>query len=688
MNAHHMIRPEEFAQAMGISLRAAQAAMSGAKQGKKWHGHSLPVVELAGTRGGKSGYSLALQTDLLPSHLREKLGLDQDEAPVERPVQAPVKGWQIDKAVRRERILEPILSTAPKSRERAEAVARASIDHKLSENTLYRWLREYEAKGVVALVPKKPANAGKPRVKITRAWDNGCDLPDTVQDAIAAKLSATARGMILKNVSERKLVKACEAELRRLTKEAGSPVSGPRLGEVCRLNVKFARRFKEMEAARDFERNNKRFTDRHEFHVKRGLTARPMEALMGDVYTVDLTISEAISSPDGKTRLAGFEAFSTGKQKVKAWLIAWMDCSSGYMWATPVLTRGNQGISQRDVVNSLYEVVTCPWGGMPETFVIDNGGEYSFLSECIARFALMAEQSNLNVKRCKAYHPEGKARLEGAFGILKEAFLSHLPGYHGGNHLNPRLSGRGKPVAPYDRGPEQLLHDLKLAVSQYNGTIQYGDLKGLSPKAMLEQKAAQTGWQAAQIDPADPIMFDLVFSDEVRRDVLQGKVSINSKPYSAPIMAELIGEKRVSVLLPWRDPNADPILFRDGVIHRLKCKEYGVTDGAGAVRRSEMTALQQKEIARRKALADPDVDVQALLSQAADLSPVQHNAPETWSFGHIDKGGFLGVPITEEEAREREDAAARAVMEELLAFTRPERREADGGNRPTSLDAT
>ncbi|WP_296644069.1 hypothetical protein, partial [Roseinatronobacter sp.] len=82
-----------------------------------------------------------------------------------------------------------------------------------------------------------------------------------------------------------------------------------------------------------FERDNKRFTDRHEFHVKRGLTARPMQALMGDAHTVDLTSGQ------------------------KAFLIAWMDCSSGYIWATPVMTRGNQGISQRDVANSLYEVV-------------------------------------------------------------------------------------------------------------------------------------------------------------------------------------------------------------------------------------------------------------------------------------------------------------------------------------------
>ena len=80
--------------------------------------------------------------------------------------------------------------------------------------------------------------------------------------------------------------------------------------------------------------------------------------------------------------------------------------------------------------------------------------------------------------------------------------------------------------------------------------------------------------------------------------------------------------------------------------------------------------------------------MQALLSQAADLSPVQHNEPETWSFGHIDKGGFIGAPISEVDARERADAKVRADMEEFLAFARPERREADGCNCQTSLDAT
>ncbi len=295
-------------------------------------------------------------------------------------------------------------------------IEQASKDHGVSLPTLYRWLRSCEAKGVAALLPKKFATVGKPRVTITRAWDSGCGLSEEVQVTIAAKLAAKARGLILKGRSEREVVRLCGFELRRLTEDAESPVSGMRLAEVCKLNVKFAKRFRDMRIVQAFDQDHKHFPDRHEFHVTRGLTARPMEVLVGDVHTVDLT------------------------SDYKAWFIAWMDGASGYMWVTPVLTRGNQGISQRDVANSLYEVVTCPWGGMPETFIIDNGGENAFISECVTRFAAMAELQKLNVIKCQPYHPEGKARLEGAFQIIEDRFLSHLPGYHGGK---PRQHRKG-----------------------------------------------------------------------------------------------------------------------------------------------------------------------------------------------------------------------------------------------------
>lgn len=72
----------------------------------------------------------------------------------------------------------------------------------------------------------------------------------------------------------------------------------------------------------------------------------------------------------------------------------------------------------------------------------------------------------------------------------------------------------------------------------------------------------------------------------------------------------------------------------------------------------------------------------------ADLTPVKHNAPDNWTIGALDKGGFLNEPITEEEWRDRENAEAREAMEEYLAFKRPSEREVSGGNRWTSQNAT
>lgn len=228
--------------------------------------------------------------------------------------------------------------------------------------------------------------------------------------------------------------------------------------------------------------------------------------------------------------------------------------------------------------------------------------------------------------KCRPHHPEGKARLERAFGIIEQSFLSALPGYNGGNPLKPRLKGRGKPVAPYDREPERLLEDLHLAIAQYNGTAQDGDLKGQSPKGMLEAKIERTGWRAQKIHDTD--MFDLVFSREERRDVRQSMITIG---------------------------------------HRLTPDTFALNDKAGARRKAEMIVRQRHELARREAKADATIDVQQMLSDAADLGPVHHNAPDGWTFTGLDKGGFLGAPISEEEARARQDTKERADMEEFLA---------------------
>ncbi|MFN4172142.1 MAG: Mu transposase C-terminal domain-containing protein [Pseudorhodobacter sp.] len=689
------LTPMSFAQRIGISLRSAQSAFKGASGGKLWRGHRLPIIRVDGIKGGRGGEAWGLMADLCSPELRDLLGLAETlpSKTLEERLQGRAEDWQIAVAADKYRVLTPVLLTQPGSRERGKAIRKLAAQpaHQIggkwmpvAERTLYDWLNAAEG-DVSGLLPVPRSDRGQQRVRISRAWDAGCGLPEEVQDQIAGKLAGIARGLLVKGRSERNTRTLCAVELQKLTVEAGAELSRSALAQLCKLNFRWSEQFRDMKVVHAFAADNKTYTDRHEFHVRRGLTARPMEVLMGDVNKVDLTISEALSSKFKKVRDAAFDAAVADEVSISAWLIAWMDGSSGYMWVTPVITGPGQGITQQDVALSLYEVLTCPWGGMPQEFMIDNGGEYSFLADCVIRFAAMAELSGLGVVKCRPYHPEGKARIEGAFGIVSRGFLSALPGYNGGNILKPRLKSRGKPVAPYDRGPDRLIEDLHLAVAQYNGTVQQGDLAGLSPKAMLSAKAEATGWQAQRID--DPDMFDLVFSREERRALRQGTITIGNRRYSGAVLAKLVGEKKVTVLVPWRDPDGPVILFRDGVIHHLTEESFALNDREGAVRKSEMVGLQKSEIARRKATA-AEVDVQKMLSDAADLGPVQHNPPANWGFNAIDKGGFLGAPISEAEARARQDEEDRADIEEYLSMKRAGRREAGDCTHQASLNAT
>jgi len=444
-------------------------------------------------------------------------------------------------------------------------------------------------------------------------------------------------------------------------------------------------RFCEMKAARDYTADHKRYSDNHEFRVHRTLTRIPMEVLMGDVHRVDMNIADAIATRDPRLVMGAKAAEAAGRKTLRIVIIAWMDGSSHYLWATPVILGPGQGITQQDVARSLYAVVSCPWGGIPREILIDNGGEFGALAEAVARFCAMAEIAGLGVVKCPPYSPEGKGRLEGAFGIWEKRHVSALPGYIAGDRMNSPTKSKGKPVDPYPHGPERLLDDILLAVAQFNGTPQNGQLEGLSPRDMMGKKIAATGWTAQVPDEAT---FDLVFSKEVRRDVRKGSITIDNRAYHGPVLAELIGERQVPFLVPLRDPEGPIIFFRNNVIHRLDAETFALNDRDGAKHKGTVIRLQKVEMKRRIATADSTVDVQHLLSASADMGPVACNPPDAWTFGTIDKAGVLGGPITEEQAEAAEEARNRKELEEYLAAKREVGRGASGCNRNSPSCAT
>ncbi len=634
----------EFANALGISERAARKHLARSQ----WRGFDLPVIKVNGQRGGDTGASWALCLDLCPPELLVALGMPEhcsEKTPVNTVVNY-TKNMGLVAAQDKMRLIAPILATPKGSSERAAIIAQiaAGSPHKvgqdwraLSVRTLRYWVALAETSGA-SLVKRQRPDIGKKRVLVSRQWDSRCDLPLPIMERVADELERTGRGALLKGMSERAVVRTLSKRLHLLSQEAGSAVSL----EDCHLTRKFTARFaQEMKVAHQFKGDNKRYTDRHEMHVRRGLDPRPMQTLLCDVHTVDITIAEG----------------------ARLWLIAWMDGSSGFIWATPVITTAGQGITQEDVARSLYQVVSSPYGGMPDKFLIDNGSEYKFLEECVLRLSVMAEMSGLGVITCRPHHPEGKAQLEGAFGIWERSFVSALSGYNGGNILRPRLRGRGKAVRPYQDGVEAAIHDINHAVALYNGTPQNGDLGGLSPKAMLEAKIKATGWTAQN---PDEDVFDLIFSREEKRDVRQGNITIGGRAYSGDVLAEMMGEKQASFLVPYRNPDGQILHFKQGVIHKLTVETFGLADNEGSKRKAHFTALQKAEISRRIASADAKVDVVKLLTDAADLTPIDHNPPDTWSMGLIDKGGFMTAPISEQEARQIRDQEARDLIEEIL----------------------
>ena len=252
------------------------------------------------------------------------------------------------------------------------------------------------------------SDKGKLWVQITRRWQDGCGLSDEVQERIAKQIEAVARGLILKKRSARATRRPASTELQRLSVEAGVALPKADLAALCKLTDAWVSRFGEMKAARDYVSDHKKYSDNHEFRVRRELTRTPMEVLMGDVHRMDLSIADAIATFDPRLVMGAKIAEAAGRKTIRVAIIAWMDGSGHYLWATPVILGPGQSITQQDVERSLYAVITCPWGGIPREILIDNGSEFAALPKAVARFCAMAEIAGFGVVKCPPYSPEGK----------------------------------------------------------------------------------------------------------------------------------------------------------------------------------------------------------------------------------------------------------------------------------------
>jgi hypothetical protein len=624
----NLISATAFAKAMGVSVRAAQVAFSNAAKGKKWKGTTLPVVMLPGQRGGTAGAGWWLAPDRCAPELRVKLAPALEpafEGPLNRSFKARIGEWQFEEQAGRFSIIRPALD-APKGSSRRAALLKEAAGRvhpwlggarAFSLATLRGWVADYDRQGLVGLLPTPRSDKGKARVRVTREWDSGVDLPLDRQEAVAARVVEIAGSMIANDgTSIREVIRLSEAHLMRLTVDAGTQLSPSRVKSLCRLNTKWA-------ARNDLERfrlvymgnkDHKAWQDTAVPRIRRDLHTRPMGLLIGDQHYVDLLVQE-------------------GGETIRVRLIAWIDASSLFAWATPVFLSPGNGVQQEDVAEALAQLAMCPHSGIPEEYYLDNGSEYSALADAMMRLSVFSGR-DFSVTLAKPYSPTSKGEIEGFFNIL-EGIFKGLPGWIGGDRTNKKSANKGQVIAPYTRGLEQLEADIHAAVTIYNTRPQSGRLGGLSPKEMLAAKIAETGFVARM--PGQEA-FDLIFSREETRIVRQGMISVNGRTYCGPEMAALLPGEKVQAFIPLRK-SSDYIFVQLGSaepfrVDPLPIFAHGDRDGARL--QGELEAAKNRAVRTLAKQVDPTVSTFECQKAAADWSAPDAPTPEIWTRG-IDK---------------------------------------------------
>lgn len=655
----------QFSHAEGLAERSARHALRNAAEGKPWRGHHLPVVQLPGQRGGASGMAWGLDlTRVTPQLLAEVPGL---KAHLDKPAAPPLPMTISDHAGRMERVRErldvirPILNTAPHSRERGDALRVVATERHLikgalervSNSTLKRWVADYERDGIAGLMPRPSNISGKRRVLITRAWDKGIDISESARAAVAADLATYAKSLIAKAVSGVRVQSLASRKLAELSRAAGSGISAAKLEKLCRLNQKYTDRFRAMNRVARHDLDNKAFFDRDLPRIARGRCAWPMEVVYGDVHPIDIFVSNP-----------------AGKGQLRLRLVAWMDDCTRYLWATVAVFGKGQGIRQTDIADALYNMVCDPAGGVPSVLYLDNGGEYSALSDAMHELpgAVDVLAARGGVVKALPYNGPAKGLLEHAFATLEQGYFRHIPGWIGGDRTNKKTEAVGKPVKGFEGPIEDLVQRVLDMVAAYNAASQGGLLDGKSPRQMM-QAAIEAGWQAVALDED---AFDFAFSRREDRTINQGRFRLDNEFWVSNGTLTLGAGDTVQVRIPLRSDADGLFVLHDG--KRLPGRavpetRYHPLDRAGAVEKSRRAAIQKAAIRALKGDVHPAIDPAAEILLGVDRTPLGGGQ------GHIIR---LADADPEQAARD-EDAARRAEIYDFLRhFRGGEERRADG----------
>jgi transposase-like protein len=502
----------------------------------------------------------AVREDVTEVHVGMLMSMDEGDAKK-----------RSEEAMRRYRMIEPLLSLPPRTkgrREKAEVLAEA---HGVSVPTLYRWEKQYRQGGITALMDKVRTDRGQARTLISQKWETmaaGSGIRREKLAEIAEEMSLAVRGLWAKaNTSTQQVRNLAKPVLFKLSVEAGMPEAVAR--RCCSVPRKFVEAERRYTLIATHDRNAKKFYDNHQTPIYRTReNYAPGDIVFGDVSPCDIPVLR----PDGKLAWAR--------------LIVWQDAATNMIHVTGYLPNKGTGVRREHVALSFASMCAhSPWG-MPKRLYLDNGSEYSW-TEMLDAWRELATFSGgafggvqLNsdegrIIRSQPFKPRAK-NLEGIFSALAW-YLGWHPLYAGGNRMVKRTRRLGKK-------PEATpLEDLKAffadAIPYYHATQQGGEhMRGRSPVQVLNEWK-ERGWTKTVVDQ-EALM--LAFADRNERTVRAGTVESGGWRYYHEMLHQYDGEK-----LLVRHPRHDPVcsfVFKES---RLLCVArpmpvYDMADPQGA----------------------------------------------------------------------------------------------------------
>ncbi|CAN5881074.1 hypothetical protein BH11PSE6_BH11PSE6_03720 [soil metagenome] len=525
---------EQFAELTKIPLRTARHALKMAASGKPVK-HWQVLVRVQPGRGGKSGlrYEVALSSlsEAYQVAFRGDVGNDFHAPAIGRPDRvAPNQSKTIEY---RYRVIQEAIDQPRRSPERKAEIERASRKWGVPVRTIHRWIANAEAAGfdMNALGRKRPADAGKRRVWVSRRFDaaflaagHPADLLPELAE-IADQLTRAAWASPVQRAGwkqvRREVITAFQRELRNR-----NLALAPAAFDLSQRRIVQAQHYRVV----DIRAHDRKRYDDMKPRIRRDNTLlQPMAQIVMDVKPLDCIVRR----PDGTT----------------TWpkMIGFMDTGTHRIFRHYVLLPQGEGVRQEHVVEAFLRMVAHPEWGFPQQLYRDNGTEFYILDKIRDALALINEPGARTIINAKPYSGASKP-IESKFAVLDRFVFSQMGGWAGGNRMNKKTQTVGKPTAPYAGSFDAFVQEAEQRIEIFeHQEIGSGPFKGKTPQGCFADHVAN-GWRPVRIHPA---LLDSAFCKRTTFVVRQAAIRWNGDRWRHPELASCNGQQ-VEVALPWR----------------------------------------------------------------------------------------------------------------------------------------